>query len=140
MVVMRELPGFKHSGNPGAFRNWLKKILANRIRESHRKRASSKEIFQLDLLADQLEDEHTVVSVEFQREHDRFLLDELLKQAEKKFTPERVQLFRQLVLDQVSIEVLAQRYSLSTGAIRVQQHRILRWLKDVGSGLLEVAP
>lgn len=32
MVVSRELPDFRHNGRTGAFRNWLRRILVNRLR------------------------------------------------------------------------------------------------------------
>src|SRR5687768_14673027 len=37
-VVFRELSGFQQGERPGAFRNWLRKVLANRLRNYWRQR------------------------------------------------------------------------------------------------------
>src|SRR6056300_522709 len=36
-VLLRELPNFQHNRRPGAFRSWLRGILANRLRDYWRR-------------------------------------------------------------------------------------------------------
>ena len=38
MVVMRELPSFRHNQQTGAFRSWLRRIVVNRLRNFWRAR------------------------------------------------------------------------------------------------------
>src|SRR4051794_34354672 len=39
MVVLRELPSFRHNRQPGAFRTWLRRILVNRLQNFWRLRS-----------------------------------------------------------------------------------------------------
>ena len=57
---------------------------------------------------------------------------------DRHFPVERVQLFRELVLDEIAIQDLSSKYGLSKGTIRVQQHRILKWLKHHGTGMIDM--
>ncbi|MEL7499589.1 MAG: sigma-70 family RNA polymerase sigma factor [Planctomycetota bacterium] len=138
VTVLQELPKFEHNGRPGAFRLWLKRILTNRMRQVIQKRASRKEVACLDQLVQTLADEHTEISHEFQVEHERFVIEQLLARARNEFTTTRVQLFRELVLEDVPIDQLIEKYQMTRGAIRVQQHRILKWLKKTGAGVVDL--
>lgn len=138
LVVVKELPNFDHNGRTGAFRNWLKQILTNRIRRHWQKKKSRKEQNDLGQLIESLEDNSNRLSIDFSRTHHQFLVQQLLAQAEDHFPRERVRLFRELVLDETPIQNLSAKYGLSKGTIRVQQHRILKWLKQHGKGLIDV--
>lgn len=138
LVVLKELPKFEHNGRTGAFRNWLKQILTNRLRRHWEKKKSRKEQNDLGELIESLEDSSNRLSIDFSRTHDQFLVQQLLKRAEDHFPRERMQLFRELVLDEIPIQDLTAKYGLSKGTIRVQQHRVLKWLKDHGAGLIDM--
>lgn len=137
VAVLSDLPKFEHNGRTGAFRLWLKRILMNRIRRVVQKRISRKEVHNLARLAETLDDDGTEISEDLRKEHEQFVLGQLLHKATNQFPEERIKLFRELVLDEVPIEELSERYEMTTGAIRVQQHRILKWLKEFGSGMIE---
>jgi len=138
LVVLKELPNFDHNGRTGAFRNWLRQILTNRIRRHWEKKKSRKEQNDLGQLIESLEDNSNRLSIDFGRTHDQFLVQQLLERAEDHFPRERVQLFRELVLEEIPIQDLSAKYNLSKGTIRVQQHRILKWLKQRGAGLIDL--
>ncbi len=138
MVVLQELQNFNHNGRTGAFRNWLKQILTNRIRRHWQKKKSRREQNDLEQLIESLEDNSNRLSIDFSRTHDQFLVQQLLQRAEAHFPRQRVQLFRELVLKEVPIQDLSASYGLSKGSIRVQQHRILKWLKNHGAGLIDI--
>ena len=138
VAVINDLPKFEHNGRTGAFRLWLKRILMNRIRRVVQKRISRKEVHNLARLVETLADEETELSMDLRKEHDQFVLGQLLSKAESQFPVERVQLFKELVIEELPIEELSARYDMTTGAIRVQQHRILKWLKEFGSGMIEI--
>ena len=71
-VVCREITRFEHSGRPGAFRTWLRRVTANRLREFWRKRKRRLGGGpSYDELADGLVDNGTQLSQAFDREHDR---------------------------------------------------------------------
>lgn len=138
VAILSDLPRFEHNGRTGAFRLWLKRILMNRIRRVVSKRISRKEVNNLAQLAETLTDEETELSADLRKEHEQFVLGQLLTKAKSQFPEQRVQMFRELVIDEHPIEDLAAKYEMTTGAIRVQQHRILKWLREVGSGMMEL--
>lgn len=137
IAVFESLPDFEHNGRIGAFRNWLRKILTNRIRRVWERKNRARSQSDLNNLADTLQDNSSRVSIAFEEEHDRYLIQQLLIHAEKKFSPIRVKMFREIVLQERSIEEIAHDYNMTVGAARVQQHRILSWLKSVGQGIVE---
>ncbi len=138
LAVLNELPRFQHSGRPGAFRKWLKQILVNRMRRLWEQKRNQKTSSNLAEFADVLEDETSRVSIAFHREHEQHVIQQLLTKAASHFSVRRVQLFTELVLDGVPIDELEQKYDLSRGAIRVQQHRIVTWLRETGQGMVDL--
>src|SRR5688572_12924982 len=58
VVVMRELPSFRHNQQTGAFRTWLRRIVVNRLRNFWRSRGRAEKHGGGDLLGrlDELED------------------------------------------------------------------------------------
>src|SRR5436190_4898238 len=75
LVVMRELPSFRHSQQPGAFRTWLRRIVVNRLRNFWRSRGRAAERGSggddLSGRLDELEDPRSQGSQLWDREHDR---------------------------------------------------------------------
>ena len=68
MVVVRRVGEFDHRG-PGAFRAWLRGILANRLRKYFRDRPPSAAAIDLDAVADP----DSVLGRAWDREHDEHL-------------------------------------------------------------------
>src|SRR5687768_6429125 len=74
LVVSRELPSFQHNGRPGAFRAWLRGILVNRVRyfwRSRKQRPLAGGESELERALAQLEDPHSELSRQWDRQHDR---------------------------------------------------------------------
>src|SRR4051812_3360852 len=72
VVVSEKLPSFVHNGQTGAFRNWLRTILTNRVRDFLRARQNRLARVAPQPLADwldQLADPDSVLSREWDREH-----------------------------------------------------------------------
>ena len=138
-VVLREIPRFEHNGRTGAFRNWLRTITVNRLREfwRSRKRQRTAEEVDLEHLANQLGDETSEVSRIWNAEHDQQMLEHLLLRVSKQFKPESVQAFRQVVIEKEPIEKVSEDLKLTINAIRIAQSRILRALRKAGEGLID---
>jgi RNA polymerase sigma-70 factor (ECF subfamily) len=142
VVVMRELPGFRHNGQPGAFRTWLKRIVINRLRNFWRARqrggreTSAGGDGVLSRL-DELEDDRSELSRIWQQEHDRHLAAKLLELIEPRFTPSTRQAFRRLVLDGADADTVAAELGLSLNAVFTAKSRVLRELRAIGRGLLD---
>jgi RNA polymerase sigma-70 factor (ECF subfamily) len=139
LVVAREMPGFQHNGRPGAFRTWLRGILVNRLRHfwrSRKQRPAASGDSHVQRLLDQLEDPHSELSRQWDREHDRQVLRQLLAGLEGRFAESTRQAFRRVVLDGISPEAAAHELGLSVNAVVIAKCRVLKALRLEGRGLL----
>lgn len=138
-VVLKEIGRFEHNGRTGAFRNWLRTVTANRLREFWRARKRQKNTGEADLeeLARQLDDATSDLSRIWNHEHDRKMLECLMLRVSKQFAPKSMQAFRQVVIEQRPIDDVSDELELTINAIRVAQSRILRALRKEGAGLLD---
>lgn len=140
MVVMRELPSFRHNQQRGAFRSWLKRIVINRLRNFWRARgrggvaAGGSDIMSR---LDELEDDRSQLSQIWQQEHDHHLARKLLEMIEPRFAESTRQAFRRLVLDGADADEVAAELGLSLNAVFTAKSRVLRELRAIGKGLLD---
>jgi RNA polymerase sigma-70 factor (ECF subfamily) len=138
MVVMRELPGFRHNQQPGAFRSWLRRIVVNRLRNFWRSsgrgvgNGGSHALRRLD----ELEDETGHLSRIWDREHDRHLARKLLELIETRFSDKTRAAFRRLVLDGADPRQVASELDMSLNALFTAKSRVLRELRRIGKGLI----
>lgn len=131
VVVVRRIAEFERRG-PGAFRAWLRGILANHLRKYFRTRTAPAA---LDL--DKLACEDSVLSRQWDREHDQFLADRALRMAEQDFAPATWQAFRRQVLEGQKPAVVAAELGLSLNSVLLAKCRVLKRLREVLAGLVE---
>lgn len=136
-AVVRSLPSFEHNGREGAFRRWLRTILSNRLRQMWEKRSREPKCGRLVEVADCLEDTSDPLCQAWDLEHRNFILSTLLDRVRKRFDEATVQIFVRIVLEEVAAEQVANEMGLSLGAVRVRQHRVLRSLQELGTGVLD---
>lgn len=139
-TVAEEIGRFDHSGNPGAFRRWLRRITANRLaRHWDARRRIRREQCGPDLgeLAQQLNDETSRLSIEWDRAHNAYVIERLLEKLEGRFGPTSLAAFRRIVLGEESARRVADDLGMTLGAVRVAQHRVLRALKQLGEGMID---
>ena len=84
-----------------------------------------------------LQDENSEVSREFNLEHDRHVLLELLKMVSKNFREETLQVFRMHVMEGVSAEEVAEKQGVTPQAVYVAKSRVLRDLRQVAAGWID---
>ncbi len=140
LVLVRELPGFRHNQQPGAFRSWLKRIAIHRLRNFWRARGrADRGGDPSDVLRrlDELEDEHSHASRIWDQEHDRYLTRKLLELIEPRFTAKTRQAFRRLVLDGADADTVAAELEMSLNAVFTAKSRVLRELRSISQGLLD---
>jgi RNA polymerase sigma-70 factor (ECF subfamily) len=139
VVVMRELPSFRHNQQPGAFRTWLRRIVVNRLRNFWRKRDRAAENGRMDLLdrLDELEAPDSAGSRLWDQEHDRHLAKQLLGLLDQRFTESTREVFRRLVLEGADADLLSQELGLTLNAVFTAKSRVLRELRLLGRGLLD---
>lgn len=140
LTVSRELGTFEHRGQPGAFRGWLKAILINRLRKFWRardRRPEARGDSDIDARISQLDDPASEISRIWDREHDHYVLRQLLTLAESHFEPKTWQAFCRVVLEGAKPDVVAQEMGISLNAVCLAKSRVIRRLRQESAGLIE---
>ena len=140
MAVSKDLGKFDHSGQAGAFRGWLKAILVNRLRKvwrSRDRRPKSRGDSDMDSRLAQLEDPNSEMSQVFDREHDQYVLRQLLALAEPHFAPNTWQAFCRVALEGAAPDVVASELGISLNAVVIAKCRVLNRLRLESDGLIE---
>jgi RNA polymerase sigma-70 factor (ECF subfamily) len=131
VVVVRRVSGFDRRG-PGAFRAWLRGILTNHLRTYFRTRTATAS---LDL--DQLAREDSVLSRQWDREHNQFLAARAMRAVERDFAPATWSAFLRQVLDGQKPADVAAELGLSLNAVLLAKSRVLKRLRAELRGLVE---
>ena len=139
-VVVRELPGFSHSGNKGAFRNWVRQITVNRAKgfwRSGKIRPTATGETRFLQMVDQLADDTSTLSQRWDREHDQHVLRECLQRIEAELETATVTAFRRQVFDGVTADDTARELGMTVGAAYSAKSRVLRKLRQAAEGLVD---
>lgn len=138
-VVIREVAEFDRR-HPGAFRAWLRGILANRLKNFFRARhyrpvatGASDFLHRLD----ELESPSSALSKEWDRDHDRHLAARAMKLVRQDFTSATWQAFHRLVLDGAAASEVAAELKLSVNAVLLAKSRVLKRLRSELQGFLD---
>ncbi len=132
MVVVRKVAEFEHQ-HPGAFRAWLKAILANQLKKYFRENARLTCLIPLDSLCDpSCEDSHI-----YDREHDEYLAARAMRIIEHEFDPATWRAFRLQVIEAKRPADVAAETGLSLNAVIKAKCRVLKRLRDALSMLID---
>ncbi len=138
LVVFREVGGFERRGQ-GAFRAWLRTILANRVRDyfrsqKHRPTATGDSDFLRRL--NELESPESPLSRLWDREHDEHVAASLLRRIQGDFAPVTWQAFRRHVLEEEPAARVATELNLSLNSVLLAKSRVLKRLRQELAGLV----
>jgi RNA polymerase sigma-70 factor (ECF subfamily) len=136
VVVSQKLPVFVHTGQPGSFRAWLRRILVNEVRyflRGRQRQADGVPAAWLDLL----EDDSSEMSRLWDAEHDQQLVRRLLAAIQPDFEPRTWEAFRLLVLEDRRTAEVAQLTGMKPNALYVAKSRVLKRLRQELAGLVE---
>ncbi len=139
LVVFREIVGFERRG-PGAFRAWLRTILAHRVRDyfrgqKYRPTATGGSDFLRRL--DELESPDSALSRLWDREHDEYVATALMQRVQGDFAPLTWQAFRRHALEGEPAVQVATALSLSLNSVLLAKSRVLKRLRQELAGLVE---
>jgi RNA polymerase sigma-70 factor (ECF subfamily) len=139
LVVFREVGGFERRGQ-GAFRAWLRIILAHRVRDyfracQHRPTAAGGSDFLRQL--DELESPDSALSRLWDRQHDEQVAASLLRRVEGDFAPATWQAFRRHVLEGEPAIRVAQELGQSLNSVLLAKSRVLKRLRQELAGFVE---
>jgi RNA polymerase sigma-70 factor (ECF subfamily) len=138
-VVVRRIPEFERQ-RTGSFRTWLRGICANCFREFWRNKGKQAQLKVDANFADavaELSDGQSDLSRYWDREHDDFLLGELLKVVRAEFRESTYEAFRRLALGGESVDSVARDLGISVNAAFVARSRVLKRLREVGAGMID---
>lgn len=138
--LLDALPEFEHNGRPGAFRNWLRSITANRLRTFRRqqfRQTQARGGSDFALLAEQLADDDSVLTRQWNAEYEQMVVRRLLQIVERQFSAASIQAFRRVVLKGEKAAEVAADLGLTLNAVRIAQSRVLRALREAGEGLID---
>ena len=140
LTVSRELPRFEHSGRTGAFRSWWRTILVHRLRDFWRSRkyrptatGGSSWAKQLEQLAD----ESSQVSREWDLEHDRHVMARLLEHVRPRFEAKTWEAFRRQMFDGQRADSVATELGMPLNSVYVARSRVLSTLRSEAAGLID---
>jgi RNA polymerase sigma-70 factor (ECF subfamily) len=139
-VVLRRIGDFEHNGRPGAFRTWLRTIMLNCLKESWRARKGNphaiggSEIF---ALISELEDPESHLSRQWNAEHDRHVMRQLLAELKDQFEPRTWQAFEGFALQGRSAAEVAGELGITSNAVFIAKSRVLARLRQESEGLLD---
>jgi RNA polymerase sigma-70 factor (ECF subfamily) len=134
-VVVEKMPTFEHAGRAGSFRAWLRGICVNRVRMFWREPRPGWGPDPEPLLQ-QLEDPHSDLSRQWDREHDEHVVRALLEQIEGELKPTTCQAFRLLFLGGCAPEAVAAELGISVNAAYIAKSHVLRRLREEAAGLV----
>jgi RNA polymerase sigma-70 factor (ECF subfamily) len=139
LVVYRKIGGFERRGK-GAFRAWLRTILANRMGDYLRAQkylptATGDSDFLRRL--DELESPDSALSHLWDREHDEHVAAALIKRVQDNFTPVTWEVFRRHVTKGEPAVEVAKALDLSLNSVLLAKSRVLKRLRQELAGLVD---
>jgi len=140
LAVSKDLNKFDHGGQPGAFRGWLKAILVNRLRcfwRARARRPQARGDSDIDERLAQLEDPASEMSQIWNRQHDQFVLRQLLALVEPHFSPSTWRAFYLVALKGRRADDVAEELAISVNAVFIAKSRVLSRLRQEADGLVE---
>lgn len=140
LVLSRELKNFVHNGRPGAFRNWLRRILVNRVRDFWRAREYRPSVVGGSDWAASLEslaDDNSATSREWDLEHDRCVIERLLIQIRPRFAASTWEAFHRQVFQSQRADQVATELGMPISSVYVARSRILNALRKEAAGLVD---
>lgn len=139
-VVLAELPAFQHNQRTGAFRNWLRRILVNRLRGYWRVRKREPASLGTSSLLErlnELEDDNTEASRIWNADHDRQVIAQLLISVRPRVLDKTWDAFRRQVLDGKRADEVAAELEMSVNSVYVARSRVLSILRREAAGLVD---
>jgi len=137
VVVFREVPRFERQ-REGSFRAWLRQVTVNKIlnyrRQRHRRPAGG--LDPADGFLERLSDPNGDLAHEWDRDHDKHVVEKLLAVVQSDFTPTTWEAFRRFGVDGVPAGRVAKELGLSENAVILAKSRVLKRLREEAGDLL----
>ncbi len=126
IVAMRRISEFEHR-HAGAFRGWLRIILANLLKQYYRERPPE---IASPFPLDQLLDPHSDISVQLEREHDDYMIRRVLLSVQSQFTPTNWLAFQAYVVEGRAAQEVADELGITVNAVFKTKARVLKRIRE----------
>jgi len=137
LVVVREVPRFDRR-REGSFRAWLRQVTVNQVRNDRRRRRRRPVVGldPADGFLERLADPHGDLAREWDRDHDRHVVERLLAVVQSDFHPTTWLAFRRFGVDGEPAAQVAADLGLSENAVILAKSRVLKRLRLEAGDLL----
>ena len=139
-ALVNDLPRFQHNQRTGAFRNWLRTILVNRVRlfwRSRKYRPVATASSSIDEMLDQLEDPASEISQVWNQEHNEIVVKRLMQQIRPQFEARTWLAFQKQVVEHERADVAARELGMSMSSVYKAKSRVLSALRREANGLVD---
>jgi len=138
VFVFREIPRFERQ-REGSFRAWLRKVTVNRVLNQRRQRQRRRAVGldPADGFLERLSDPNGDLAHEWDRDHDRYVVEKLMAVVQSDFTPATWEAFRRFGVEGVPAARVAEELGLSENAVMLAKARVLKRLREEAGDLLE---
>lgn len=137
VVVFREIPRFDRQ-REGSFRAWLRQVTVNKIRNYCRKRHRRPTVGldPADGFLERLSDPNDDLAREWDRDHDKHVVQRILAVVQPDFAPATWQAFQRFGIDGVPAGRVAEELGISENAVILAKSRVLKRLREEAGDLL----
>jgi RNA polymerase sigma-70 factor (ECF subfamily) len=137
IVVVREVARFNRE-REGSFRAWLRRVTVNKVRNYRRKsgRRPSVGLDAVDGFLDRLSDPNDDLAREWERDHDRHVVETLLSAVRHDFSRATWEAFQRFGVDGEPAVRVAEDLGLSENAVILAKSRVLKRLREEAGELL----
>jgi RNA polymerase sigma-70 factor (ECF subfamily) len=139
LVVYRKIGGFERRGK-GAFRAWLRTVLAHELRDYFRGqkyRPTPTGDSDFRRILEELESHDSALSRLWDREHDQHVVASLMARVQGNFAPVTWQAFLRHVQEGEPAGQVAETLGLSLNSVLLAKSRVLKRLRQEAAGLVD---
>ncbi len=137
VVVFREVPRFDRQ-REGSFRAWLRQVTVNKIRNYRRRRHRRPAVGldPADGFLERLSDPNDDLAREWDRDHDKRVVQTLLAVVQPGFSPTTWEAFQRFGVEGIPAGRVAEELGLSENAVILAKSRVLKRLREEAGDLL----
>jgi len=139
-TLQRKVGDFQHNARSGAFRNWLRRILTNRLRDHWRakkRRPQDATYFDGEQQMAELADDESSLTKIWDAQHDRHVMRQLMEMIRPRFEPNTWKAFQLQMLEGLSATEVAEKLAVSKDVAYAAKSRVLQALRQEARGLVE---
>lgn len=136
IVLFREVPRFDRQ-RERSFRAWIRQVTVNEIRNYRRKRHCRPAVGldPADGFLERMSDPNDDLAREWDRDHDKHVVEKLLAVVRRDFTPVTWEAFQRFGVEGVPAGRVAEELGLSENAVILAKSRVLKRLREEAGDL-----